>query len=114
MEESTNHYQYPVMTWRLGKELTWAALGGEVVVDYSLRLKRELGDDLWVLGYSHDVMAYIPSERVLKEGRYEGKDSMVYYGLPSAWKEGVEEAVIGSVKRQVELMNSLTGGNVKP
>jgi neutral ceramidase len=109
-----DHYQYPVMTWRLGKELTWAALGGEVVVDYSLRLKRELGDDLWVLGYSHDVMAYIPSERVLKEGRYEGKDSMVFYGLPSAWKEGVEEAVVGSVKRQVELMNSLTGESVKP
>lgn len=109
-----DHYPFPVMTWRLGKELTFVSLGGEVVVDYSLRLKRELGDDLWVLGYSHDVMAYIPSERVLREGRYEGKDSMLYYGLPSAWKEGVEEAVVGSVKRQIELMNSLAEGNVKP
>jgi len=102
-----DHYPYPVMTWRLGKELTWVALGGEVVVDYALRLKHELGDDLWVLGYSHEVMAYIPNERVLKEGRYEGADSMVYYGLPSPWKTGVEEAVVGAVKRQVGLMQSV-------
>lgn len=109
-----DHYPYPVMIWRLGKELSWTALGGEVVVDYSLRLKKELGDDFWVLGYSHDVMAYIPSERVLKEGKYEGRDSMLYYGLPSAWKTGVEEAVVGSVKRQVDLMNALDVKAVLP
>jgi len=102
-----DYYPYPVMTWRFGKELTWVALGGEVVVDYSLRLQKELGDNLWTLGYSHEVMAYIPSERVLKEGRYEGGDSMVYYGLPSPWKTGVEASVIDAVRRQVDLMKSL-------
>src|SRR6478752_611514 len=28
-------YPYPVQAWRLGNELTWILLGGEVVVDYS-------------------------------------------------------------------------------
>jgi hypothetical protein len=61
---------YPIQAWRLGN-VSWLALGGEVVIDYSIRLRREVSQDLWVFGYSNDVMAYIPSERVLKEGRYE-------------------------------------------
>ncbi len=92
-------YPYPVEVWRLG-ELTWVFLGGEVVVDYSLRIKRSLGSShTWVSGYCNDVMAYIPSLRVLKEGGYEGGGAMVYYGLPSPWSETVEEKIIDAVRR---------------
>jgi putative heme-binding domain-containing protein len=94
-------YPYPVQTWQLGKELKWVTLGGEVVVDYSLRLKQELGPKTtWVAGYTNDVMAYIPSLRVLKEGGYEGGGAMVYYGLPTVWAPEVEEAIIREVRRQ--------------
>jgi hypothetical protein len=92
-------YPYPVEVWRLG-ELTWVFLGGEVVVDYSLRIKRNLGSShTWVSGYCNDVMAYLPSLRVLKEGGYEGGGAMVYYGLPSPWSETVEEKIIDAVRR---------------
>ncbi|HZZ81871.1 MAG TPA: neutral/alkaline non-lysosomal ceramidase N-terminal domain-containing protein [Gemmataceae bacterium] len=92
-------YAYPVQAWQVG-DLTWIALGGEVVVDYSLRLKKELGP-MWVTGYANDVMAYIPSLRVLKEGRYEGDTSMIYYGLPCKWGPRVEELIVAEVHRQV-------------
>jgi hypothetical protein len=92
-------YPYPIQTWRLGNDLTWIALGGEVVVDYSVRLKKELGK-VWVTGYANDVMAYIPSLRVLKEGGYEGETAMIYYGLPTAWGPRVEDAIIGEVRAQ--------------
>jgi hypothetical protein len=70
-------------------------LGGEVVVDYSIRLKRQLGPrPTWVAGYANDVMAYIPSKRVLQEGGYEGGGAMVYYGLPAPWAAGVEERIV--------------------
>jgi hypothetical protein len=92
-------YPYPTQAWRLGKELTWVFLGGEVVVDYSLRLKRELGPGpVWVSGYANDVMAYIPSARVLREGGYEGATSMVYYGLPAVWGPRVEDVVAAAAK----------------
>ena len=42
----------------------------------------------------NDVMAYIPSRRVLTEGGYEGGGAMVYYGLPSPWTPNVEEETI--------------------
>lgn len=95
-------YPYPIQTWRLGDGPTWITLGGEVVVDFSLRLKSELGpDNVWVAGYANDVMAYIPSLRVLREGGYEGATAMRYYGQPSAWAEDVEELIVGEVHRQV-------------
>src|SRR5262249_23709730 len=34
-------YPYPIQVWRLGDRLRMVALGGETVVDYSLRLKRQ-------------------------------------------------------------------------
>ncbi len=93
-------YPYPIQAWQLGKDLTWIALGGEVVVDYSVRLKKELGR-VWVAGYTNDVMAYIPSLKVLKEGGYEGDTSMIYYGLPTAWGPRVEELIVGEVHGRV-------------
>ena len=92
-------YPYPVEVWRLGNELTFVALGGEVVVDYALRLKASNGaKTTWVAGYSNDVMAYIPSRRVLTEGGYEGGGAMVYYSLPSLWSPTVEEAIVKAVE----------------
>jgi neutral ceramidase len=96
-------YPYPIQTWKLGDGPLWIAMGGEVVVDYSLRFKSELGPDTtWVAGYSNDVMAYIPSLRVLKEGRYEGGGAMRYYGLPSPWAENVEDLIAAEVHRQAQ------------
>jgi hypothetical protein len=91
---------YPVQVWRLGGGPMWVALGGEVVVDYGLRLKRELNGSrpVWVTGYANDVMAYIPSERVLKEGGYEGETSMIPYGQPSKWAPGLEAKIVGKVR----------------
>jgi hypothetical protein len=91
-------YPYPIQAWRLGGELDWLFLGGEVVVDYALRLQAESGSrPAWVAAYANDVMAYIPSRRVLLEGGYEGATAMVYYGLPAPWAPTVEEVLVRGV-----------------
>ncbi len=97
-------YDYPVQVWRLGG-LTWIALGGEVVVDYSLRLKKAYGPGVWVSGYANDVFAYIPSVRVLREGGYEGGGANMYYVQPGPWAETVEEKIIAAVERLVRAVN---------
>jgi neutral ceramidase len=103
---------YPVQAWQLG-ELTWIALGGEVVVDYSLRFQRELGRDrsLWIAGYANDVMAYIPSLRVLKEGGYEGDTSMIPYGMPAKWGPEIEEKIVAKVQELVKQVRGKTQAN---
>jgi hypothetical protein len=100
-------YFYPVTAWKLGSNQIWITLGGEVVVDYSLRLKGELGDQTWVTAYANDVMAYIPSQRVLMEGGYEGQSSMMVYGLPTErWADDVEERIVATVRRCVNRLNA--------
>jgi neutral ceramidase len=93
-------YSYPVQAIQFGKDLTLVALGGEVVVDYVLRIKREFGSKgIIVAGYSNDVMSYIPSLRVLKEGGYEADQSMIYYGLPGPYDEQVEDHIMTTVQQ---------------
>ena len=89
---------YPVQAIGFGKDLTLVALGGEVVVDYDLRIKKEYGSKgIIVAGYSNDVMSYIPSLRVLKEGGYEAADAMIGYGLPGPYNDEVEERIFRTI-----------------
>jgi hypothetical protein len=97
----------PVQVWRFGDTFTLIALGGEVVVDYALRLKREHAGKLWVAGYSNDVFGYLPSLRVLREGGYEGGGAMIYYGRPGPFAAEVEELVHAKVR---DLMRGSGGG----
>lgn len=91
---------YPVQAIRFHKDLTVLALGGEVVVDYQLRAGRHYpAERLIVAGYSNDVMCYIPSLRVLREGGYEAETSMIYYGQPGKFSEDVEETIFATIRR---------------
>jgi hypothetical protein len=86
--------KYPVQVWRFGKEFILIALTGETVVDYSLKFKGLYGwNDTWVFGYNNDLLSYVPSERVLKEGGYEGATGMMEYGHRAQYKEGVEDQI---------------------
>jgi neutral ceramidase len=90
----------PVQVWRFGRDLTLIGLGGEVVVDYAIRLAREYPKQrLWVSGYCNDVFGYVPSLRVLHEGGYEGGDAMIYYGRPGPFTDAVEDLIVDKVGR---------------
>lgn len=93
-------YEYPVQVVHFGDDLTLVALAGEVVVDYSLRLPRELAGPraVWIAGYSNDVFGYVPSLRVLQEGGYEGGDAMRWGSLPGPFAPSVEDRIVTKVK----------------
>jgi hypothetical protein len=95
-------YPYPIQAWTLGEQLL-VILGGEPVVDYSLKFKEQFGPQTWVAGYCNDVMSYIPSLRVWKEGGYEGGGAMIPYGQPALrWRDNVEDLITAGVGRLVE------------
>ncbi len=102
-EKPITSYPCPVQVLRFGKDLTVVALGGEVVVDYSHRLKRELPDErLWVAAYCNDVFAYVPSMRILTEGGYEAEFNLIYYGIPSKFAPAVEDTLVKKVVEMVK------------
>jgi neutral ceramidase len=93
---------YPLSVVRIGDDLTFVVLAGEVVVDYSLRLKRELrAAHPWLVGYAMEVPCYIPSKRILLEGGYEADSSLIYYGIYGPFKPQVEEILVAKVKEMV-------------
>jgi neutral ceramidase len=94
-------YPYPVQVWKVGDQAIMA-LGGELVIEYSLELKKLFGSGIFVLGYVNDDMAYIPSETILKEGGYEGESSQMVYGLPAQWKPGIEQKILDEMKKLAE------------
>lgn len=89
---------YAIQTWRFGSSLSCIWLGGEAVVDYSLRFKERYGwENTWVASYCSELLAYIPSERVLAEGGYEGGGANLEYGIASYFASGIEEIITNCV-----------------
>ncbi|MCX6907381.1 MAG: neutral/alkaline non-lysosomal ceramidase N-terminal domain-containing protein [Verrucomicrobia bacterium] len=101
-------YPCPVQVVRFGGDFVLVAIGGEVVVDYALRLKKELaGSVVWVAGYTNDVFGYVPSRRVLEEGGYEAGGAMVFSRThPGPWAPSIEERIISRVHESLKQLAS--------
>lgn len=97
-EKLATSYPYPIQVWTIGNH-PLVSLGGELVVEYEINIKQMLGPDALVFGYSNDVMNYIPTSTILKEGGYEGDIAHVVYGLPAKWQPGIEANILNEVRR---------------
>lgn len=98
----------PVQVVQFGADLTLVAIGGEPVVDYALRLKRELAGPaaVWVAGYTNDYFGYLGSRRVIEEGGYEGGDANTrILNHPGRFTVGAEDTVVAKIH---ELRRSLS------
>ncbi len=88
----------PVQTRRFGDDWGMVFLGGEVVVDYALRLKQIYGPErMWISAYCNDVPCYIPSVRILNEGGYEADFAMVFYAKPARFRAEVESKILNTI-----------------
>lgn len=89
-ESLITSYPYPVQAWKLGGQAIFA-FGGELLIGYSIALKNIFGQNIFVMGYSNDVMAYIPTKTVLEEGGYEGTRSPIF---TTPWASNIEDRII--------------------
>lgn len=106
---------YPIQVWNFDNRMLMLNMGGELVVDYSIRLKRELGANrLWINAYTNDVSCYIPSRRILQEGGYEPDVSMYWYNMPSPLSEKVEDQIINTVLSLIPASFKKAGAPTKP
>lgn len=106
-------YPMPIQSWRIGNQFEMVFLGGEVCVDYGLRIKKEFAADgeagtvkfslpVWVNAYANDVFGYVAPERMRAEGGYEVDFSMIFYNQPGRWSTGTEEVILRRVHELVE------------
>jgi hypothetical protein len=65
---------FEMQTVRFGDTLAIITLAGEMSAEYSLRLKKELAASfkgVLPLGYTNDIVGYVPVQRQIPEGGYE-------------------------------------------
>ncbi len=98
---ATTYPYYPLQAWKLGNQAIMT-LGGELVVEYDIKLKQLFGQDIIVMGYTNDIMSYIPSPTILKEGGYEGIRSQLSSGLPGTYKLEIESIILREMIRLAE------------
>lgn len=93
----------PLAAVRIGRDLTFVTMGGEVVVDYGNKFNRMFAaDHPWVVGYAYEVPCYIPSTRILKEGGYEADSSLIYYGIYGPFRPEIEGILVRKMSELVD------------
>ena len=82
-------------------------MGGELLIEYAIDIKKLYGHNVFVLGYSNDVMAYIPTAAILNEGGYEPVSSLTSCSgfLPAPWDVHIEPMIIEETLRLAKKPN---------
>ena len=102
----------PLALLRFQGDLSFVLMGGEVVVDYSRRIKRLLVEDRpWTIGYAYEVPCYIPSARLIKEGGYEVDSSLIYYGYYGPFRSTIDNLVFNRLASMRSALQTITNGH---
>ncbi|MAT15831.1 MAG: hypothetical protein CMJ46_11255 [Planctomyces sp.] len=97
----------PLNVAKFGNELLFIFVSGETVLDYARLSQFQFGGQMvWVAGYNNDVFAYLPSQRILIEGGYEGRTGIVHQLTPTPFLPNVEEIVMGGIRQLVEQVSA--------
>ena len=92
----------PLNVAKFGDDLLFVFVSGETVLDYARLCQFEFGGQMvWVAGYNNDVFAYLPSQRVLLEGGYEGRSGIIHQLTPTPFLPTVEETVMNGIRQLV-------------
>src|SRR5690606_34856303 len=86
------------------------AFGGELTIGYAVELKRIFGQDIFVFGYSNDVMSYIPTAKMLDEGGYETIMSPVF---TTPYAPAIENMIISKAIKEAEKIGRYANGSGK-
>ena len=86
--------------WKLGDRLTIFAMEGEICSPWGPML-REMAptQQAVVIGYANGTSSYIPDNRIVREGGYEGLTSQHAYFLPAPFTEKIESEIKEIVTR---------------
>ncbi len=78
---------------KLSNDLYLAYMGGEVCYEIKLIVQNVLKDKkLIFLGYN-EAITYIPSDRIIQEGGYEGSRAQLMAGFKGPFKKGIDKTV---------------------
>lgn len=87
---------------RLGKGLYIAVMGGEPCYEVKQNIEKLFGNrDLMFFGYI-DAVSYIPDDKILSEGGYEGEGYVIEYCLKGKFKTGIDVRIEDAYKKALD------------
>lgn len=93
LPDVSRSFRYDVQVWKLGGVLTIFAMEGEVCSPWGPMLRAMARTDhAMVLGYVNHVDAYIPDQRIIREGGYEGSEAQKFF-LPGPFTENIDSEI---------------------
>lgn len=100
MPNRSKSFRYDVQVWRFGRQLTVFGMEGEVCSPWGPMLRAMAStENAMVVGYANSTNAYIPDERIVREGGYEGFSSHRVYFQPGPFTENINREVKDIVTR---------------
>ncbi len=96
-------FRYDVQIWTLGGTLTVFGMEGEICSPWGPMLRAMTpAAHAMVIGYANSTGSYIPDERIVREGGYEGLTSQHAYFLPAPFTENIESEIKEIVHRALD------------
>ena len=93
-------FRYDVQLWRFGRQLTIFGMEGEICSPWGPMLRAMARtEESMVIGYANNTNAYIPDERIVREGGYEGFSSHRVYFQPGPFTEAINSEIKAIVTR---------------
>jgi hypothetical protein len=86
---------------RLGPDLGFLAMAAEVTTPYGLAIKARSHQGTLPLPYSNGMTGYVVTNDQLAQGGYEPIESIAYFGLPSPFADGIEQAFNDAISRSL-------------
>lgn len=84
--------------WRLASQCCFIAVPGEACHMIGKKAKRRSGAAFpFFLGYTNGCPGYIPTDKIIREGGYEGFRSIEPYGHPHPFRPGAERMLHASL-----------------
>lgn len=89
---------------KLSEELYLVYMGGEICYEVKQVVKELFkGKDLFFLGY-HEAITYIPSDKLIEEGGYEGSDAPLMSGFKGSFKKGIDKTLYETFEKYYNMM----------
>jgi len=105
--EGTEGVKMECIVWKIASNCILMALPGEICHQIGKRSKKLSSVKYpFFLGYTNGCPAYIPTDEIIEQGGYEGKDSMLGYGQPWPFKIGSEKIIYDNLKFCLSQLNN--------
>ena len=102
IEGITHEQELVINRLQIGRDLSFVTFSAEVAVEY-LHLLRDVfpGQVIFPVSWVGRVFGYLPTDKIVREGGYEGLRFFEYFGLEGPFKRGIERRIQRVLKELV-------------